>query len=86
MTMTWLQALKAHNRGKGAFCIPRRGSVEHAHVLAMMRGGVSTGPGPRARKLTRGEETFHKAIVHIEHSDALARLARKARPLSRRGI
>ena len=84
--MTWLQALKAHNRGKGAFCIPRRGSAGHAHVLAMMRGGVSAVPGPRARKLTRGEETFHKAIVHIEHSDALARLARKARPLSRRGI
>ena len=84
--MTWLQALKAHNRGKGAFCIPRRGSVEHAHVLAMMRGGVSAGPGPRARKLTRGEERFNKAIVHIEHSDALARLARKARPLSQRGI
>ena len=81
-----MQALKAHNRGQGALSIMRRGSAEHAHVRAMMRVGVSAAPRPRARKLTRGEERFNKAIVHIEHSDALARLARKARPLSRRGM
>ena len=86
MAMTWMQALKAHNRGKGAFCIPRRGSAGNAHARAVMRGGVSAAPRPRARKLTRGEERFNKAIVLIEHSDALARLARKARPLSRRGM
>ena len=94
MTMTWLQALKAHNRGKGTFCIPRRGSVEHAHVRAMMRGSAFTAPGPRAVpgsharaiKPTRGEETFHKAIARIENSEALKRLARKVRPFSRRDI
>ena len=86
MTMTWMQALRKHNIGKGTWCIPRRGGAEHAHARAMMRGGVSAAPRPRARKLTRGEETFNKAIVHIEHSEALKALARKARPLSRCGM
>ena len=96
MAMTWMQALREHNRGKGQWCMPRRGSAEHAHVRAMMRGSAFAAPGPRAHaapgprarahKPTRGEETFHKAIGRIEHSDTLKRLARKVRPLSRRGI
>ena len=87
-----MQALRKHNSGKSQWCMPRRGSAEHAHVRAMMRGSAFAAPGPRAapgphaRKPTRGEETFNKAIVRIEHSDALKRLARKSRPLSRRGI
>ena len=94
MTMTWMQALRKHNSGKGQWCMPRRGSTEHAHVRAMMRGSAFAAPGPcvvpgpraRASKPTRGEETFHKAIARIENSDALKRLARKVRPFSRRDI
>ena len=89
-----MQALREHNRGKGQWCMPRRGSAEHAHVRAMMRGsafaapGPRTAPGPRARAgmLTRGEETFDKSIARIENSDFVKRSALKVRPSSRRGI
>ena len=94
MAMTWMQALREHNRGKGQWCMPRRGSAEHAHVRAMMRGSAFTAPVPRAapgpraraRRPTRGEETFDKAIARIENSDFVKRSALKVRPLSRRGI
>ena len=94
MTMTWMQALRKHNHGKGQWCMPRRGSAEHAHVRAMMRGSAFAAPGPRtapgsrarAIKLTRGEETFDKSIARIEKSDFVKRSALKVRPLSRRGI
>ena len=85
MAMTWMQALREHNRGKGQWCMPRRGSAEHAHVRALMRGSAFTAPGPRARasKPTRGEETFHKAIARIENSEALKKLPRKVRALKK---
>jgi hypothetical protein len=91
--MTWMKALREHNRGKGQWCMPRRGSAEHAHVRALMRGSAFTAPGPRAAgsrarasKPTRGEETFNKAIARIENSEALKKLAWKVRPFSRRDI
>ena len=92
MAMTWMQALREHNRGKGQWCMPRRGSAEHAHVRAMMRGSAFTAPVPRAAPGPRivpgshASKRLHKAIARIENSEALKRLARKVRPFSRRDI
>ena len=84
--MTWMQALREHNRGKGQWCMPRRGSAEHAHVRAMMRGSAFTAPGPRVVPGSHASKRLHKAIARIENSEALKRLARKVRPFSRRDI
>ena len=92
MTMTWMKALREHNRGKGQWCMPRRGSAEHAHVRAMMRGSAFTAPVPRAAPGPRivpgshASKRLHKSIARIENSDFVKRSARKVRPLSRRGI
>ena len=86
MAMTWMKALREHNRGKGQWCIPRRGSAEHAHVRAMMRGSAFAAPGPRAAPGSHASKRLHKSIARIEKSDFVKRSALKVRPFSRRDI
>ena len=46
--MKWIEALKQWNAGKSGWCIPRKGTKEHAEVKAMM------GPAaPKAAKAVR---------------------------------
>jgi hypothetical protein len=36
--MKWIEALKHYNAGKKMYCIPKKGTPEHAEVLAIMGG------------------------------------------------
>jgi hypothetical protein len=45
---TWVQALKEWNSGKDKWCIPRKGSREHAEVLALMGPKKDTRPYAKA--------------------------------------
>lgn len=39
--LTWIEALKVYNSGRDAFCIPKRGTLEHAGVISIMRGDTA---------------------------------------------
>lgn len=39
--MKWIDALKAYNAKKGGWCVPKKGTPEHAEVLKIMKGGES---------------------------------------------
>lgn len=58
--MKWSEALKMYNAGKSQYCMPRRGSPEHAEVLKLMgrvpKGTVSK---PAASPATK------KPTIHI---------------------
>ena len=82
---TWIQALREHNRGKPSWCIPRRGSADHILVRAIMRGESST-QAQKKPMLTKGEKTYQTSISAIEHREKVKSLARKIRPLTRRGL
>ena len=83
MTMTWMEALKQYNKGRGTWCIPRKGSAENARVRDMMRGVVTAAP---KITLTQGEKTYASSIGAIEQRENVKALARRVRPLSRRGV
>lgn len=36
MPSAWIDALKKYNEGKGTWCLPKKGSEEHAEVMALM--------------------------------------------------
>ena len=82
---TWIQALREHNRNKPSWCIPRRGSADHILVRAIMRGESST-QAQKKPMLTKGEKTYQTSISAIEHREKVKSLARKTRPLTRRGL
>jgi len=83
MTMTWMQALKEHNKSKPTWCVPRRGTADHAHVKAMMRGEASRPATTSA--LTQGQKTYSSSIEAIEQREKMKALARRIRPMARRG-
>ena len=60
MTMTWMQALKEYNKAKSVWCMPRRGTADHAHVKAMMRGEESSPASASA--LTQIQNTYSSSI------------------------
>jgi hypothetical protein len=46
--MKWIEALKQWNAGKSGWCIPRKGTKEHAEVKALMGAAA-----PKAAKAVR---------------------------------
>jgi hypothetical protein len=50
MPLSWVAALKKYNEGKGKWCVPRKGTPEHAEVMALMgkpaAGGAGRSPSP----------------------------------------
>jgi hypothetical protein len=42
--MKYVEALKIYNQGKSQYCHPRKGTPEHAAVLAIQRGGAAPAP------------------------------------------
>ncbi len=55
MASVWIQALRKWNQGKPSWCIPRRGSADHAAVRAEMArirtaNAAAGGPGDRPKE------------------------------------
>lgn len=46
--MKYIEALNIYNKGKSQYCHPRKGTPEHAAVLAIQRGGAAA-PAPKAK-------------------------------------
>jgi len=46
--MKWIEALKQWNKDRDAWCMPRKGTAEHAQVMAIM--------GKSAKKVEKKEE------------------------------
>ncbi len=38
--MNWVEALKKFNAGKKEWCVPKKGSREHAEVMSIMQGNT----------------------------------------------
>lgn len=47
--MKYIDALNLYNKGKSQYCHPRKGTPEHAAVLAIQRGGAAPAPAPKAK-------------------------------------
>jgi hypothetical protein len=50
--MKWMEALKKFNAGKGEWCVPKKGTREHAEVISIMQGNT-------VYTSTRQEQTEH---------------------------
>ena len=69
--MKWLEALKHYNAGRGSYCIPKKGSPEHAEVVKIMGGA----------KPEEHKEEHHEEVME-EHHEA----PKKARGRPRKGM
>ena len=47
--MNYFAALKIYNQGRGSYCSPKKGTAEHAAVLAIQKGGGGGGGGGAAK-------------------------------------
>jgi hypothetical protein len=51
--MNYFQALKEWNKGKGIYCSPKKGTKEHAEVLAIQKGGSANAPATSSPATSR---------------------------------
>ena len=65
--MKWVEALKKFNDGKGAWCIPRKGSREHKEVLSIMQGATLY-TNTRSEKARR-EKGLKQIQRHLDQDD-----------------
>ena len=38
--ISWMEALKKFNAGKGEWCVPKKGTREHKEVISIMNGST----------------------------------------------
>lgn len=71
--MKWLQALKVWNQGKEKWCVPRKGTKEHAEVKALMEHSK-----PEKVK-ERNEERGKKALEQLRAFETKVKESNKAK-------
>ena len=68
--MTWIEALKKWNTGKAKWSMPRKGTSEHAEVMALMEKHTKTESPkekmPRKKKDPK-EEMKEDTLIHKLH-------------------
>lgn len=55
--MKWIDALKKWNEGKGAWCIPKKGTPQHAEVISLMHEVPK-----KTRKLVKAEPKMTRKL------------------------
>lgn len=95
--MNYFAALKIYNQGKGSYCSPKKGTPEHAAVLAIQRGGAAPAPSvavaamgsampPMPSKARIAElKAKGRALIAQRKADALAAMP-KPKPPSATGV
>ena len=60
--MSWIKALKIYNRNKPVWCIPRKGTEEHAQVKAIMEN-LKQQPKPKPKKKIIKKKVIKKKVI-----------------------
>jgi hypothetical protein len=98
--MNYFTALKIYNQGRGSYCSPKKGTPEHAAVLAIQNGGApptatvgaaaaASGMPPMPSKARIAElKAKGRALIAQRKADAAAAAAAmpKAKPPSATGV
>jgi hypothetical protein len=64
-----MDALKEYNKRKGMWCVPRKGTPEHAEVIALMRSmkaaqqPLPESPPPEEQIITTAQMSASKALA-----------------------
>jgi hypothetical protein len=69
MPSSWILALKEYNAKKGTWCMPRKGTAEHAEVKAIMekmKGGESTVAKEKPKRKLRTEKETKSEMMAKE--------------------
>lgn len=75
MPSVWISALKEYNEKKGMWCLPKKGSAEHAEVMKIMdrmKGKVAPAAESPKRKLRTEKEKKESEMMMKEDKDAPA--------------
>jgi hypothetical protein len=80
--MRWVEAVKAWNaKHGGKYHIPRKGTAEHAEVMAMMGSGACSqtgaGAGARARSESPEPKRFIQEVVAKMKKGAMTKTAKR---------
>jgi hypothetical protein len=59
----WQKALKIWNGNKGAWCIPKKGSIGYNEVREIMKGGVQTRSMTKVKSMVENIEKTSKQMV-----------------------
>lgn len=96
--MNYFTALKIYNQGRGSYCSPKKGTPEHAAVVAIQNGGAAPAPASAAAKSNMPPmpskeriaelKAKGRALIAQRKADAAAALAAipKAKPPSATGV
>jgi hypothetical protein len=64
--MRWVEAVKAWNaKHGGKYHIPRKGTAEHAEVMAMMGSGAGAGAGARSES-PEPKRFIQEVVAHMK--------------------
>ena len=86
MPNAWLDALKKWNSGKDMWCMPKRGTPEHAEVVALMEKKKPKTAAPKEVGASRAEIDSLKAILKSRMEEHKAKQAASSAPKLKRTI
>ena len=66
--MKWMEALKKFNAGKGEWCVPKKGTLEHAEVISIMQGNTVYANTRQEQKRIQERAKTDRAPVRIKVS------------------
>ncbi len=64
--MKWMEALKKFNAGKGEWCVPKKGTREHAEVISIMQGNTVYTSTQQEQKRIQERAKTDRAPVRIK--------------------
>ena len=64
--MKWMEALKKFKAGKGEWCVPKKGTREHAEVISIMQGNTVYTSTRQEQKRIQERAKTDRAPVRIK--------------------